>query len=34
LPPPGGFGEARLPLITLSEFPGPLLTGVLYGRRV
>ena len=22
-PPPGGFGEARLPLITLSEFPEP-----------
>jgi hypothetical protein len=31
LPPPGGFGEARLPLITLSEFPGPLLIpGVQY----
>jgi len=38
LPPPGGFGEARLPLITLSEFPGPLLYVAvlldLYSRRV
>ena len=25
-PPPGGFGEARLPLTTLSEFPEPPLT--------
>jgi hypothetical protein len=27
-PPVGGFGEARQPFITLSEFPGPPLTSI------